>query len=62
MKNLLFLLVTLASLTFIACDSKGTHDHDHDHDAIDMTALRAELQSMEDAYAKSQIAKDADGR
>lgn len=61
MKNLLFLLVTLASLTFIACDTKGTHDHDHDHDAMDMTALRAELQSMEDAYAKAQIARDADG-
>ncbi len=61
MKNLLLLLIALASLTFIACDTKGTQDHDHEHDAIDMTALRAELQSMEDAYAKAQIARDADG-
>ena len=58
MKNLLFLFLTFCGLSFAACETE--HAQEHEEEAIDMDALRAELQGMEDAYAKAQIAKDGD--
>jgi uncharacterized protein (TIGR02246 family) len=59
MKNLLFLLIALSGLSFSACETEEANEHEHD--AVDLVALRAELQGMEDAYAKAQIAGDAEG-
>ena len=58
MKNLLFLFLAFCALSFAACETEQTNEQEEE--TIDMDALRAELQGMEDAYAKAQIAKDAD--
>jgi len=52
------LIVAFCAISFTACE---THDeHEHAEESIDMNALRAELQGMEDAFAKAQKANDAD--
>jgi len=61
MKHLLMLLMAFCAISFTACEMPDEHEHEHAEETIDMDALRAELQGMEDAYAKAQSAKDADG-
>lgn len=58
MKNLLMLLMASCAISFTACQMPA--EHEHAEETIDMDALRAELQGMEDAYATAQMAKDAE--
>ena len=58
MKHLLMLLMVFVAISFSACEMYD--EHEHAEETIDMNALRAELQGMEDAYAKAQNAKDAE--
>lgn len=59
MKNLLILLLAFCTIGFVACEMEEAQEHEEE--AIDMTALRATLQGMEDAFAKAQMAEDAEG-
>ena len=52
------LLMAFCAISFTACEMH--EEHEHAEETIDMNALKAELQGMEDAYAKAQNAKDAD--
>ena len=61
MKNVMMLLLAVAALGFVACEAGEAHEHEHAEEAVDMDALKAEIQAMEDAYAKAQMAKDAAG-
>ena len=56
MKNLLFLAMITLVASFAACEMGDLEQEE----TIDMDALRAEIQAMEDAYAKAQNARDAE--
>ncbi|MDX1408663.1 MAG: nuclear transport factor 2 family protein, partial [Saprospiraceae bacterium] len=56
MKNLLFLLIAFLAISVTACEMGDTEE-----ETVDMEAVRAEIQAMEDAYAVAQNARDADG-
>jgi uncharacterized protein (TIGR02246 family) len=58
MKNLLMYCLVFATLGLVSCEAPVAEDHAEE--AIDMTALRAEIQAMEDAFAKAEMAKDAE--
>ncbi len=60
MKNQLFILLMALGLLGIACEGKD-HDHEHEEEKLDLTAIKAALQEMENAYSVAQDAKDADG-
>ncbi len=55
MKNPLLILFALAIMGLTACNQAPVEP------AVDMDALTAEIQAMEDAYMTAEIAKDADG-
>jgi ketosteroid isomerase-like protein len=59
MKNLLFLLLSFAAFGFVGCEAPDANEHAEE--AIDLDAVRAELQGLEDTYAKHLMAKNADG-
>lgn len=58
MKSQLMALLTSAALFFVACSTPPAPETPK---KMDMDALRVEIQSMEDAYAAAEKAKDADG-
>ena len=53
------LLVAFCAISFTACETP--QENEIAEKTIDMDALRTELQGMENAYAKAQTAKDANG-
>ena len=59
MKNILISCLVVATFGFIACEAPEAHEHEHAEEAIDMNALRTEIQGMEDAFAKAEMARDA---
>ncbi|MDQ3050485.1 MAG: nuclear transport factor 2 family protein [Bacteroidota bacterium] len=58
MKSQLIALFTVSSLFFIACSPAPAPEKPN---ALDMDALRVEIQAMEDAYSEAEKAKNADG-
>lgn len=54
MKNPLFLFFAIALVGLVACNQAPVEP------AVDMNALTAEIQAMEDAYMTAEQAKDAD--
>lgn len=61
MKAHLIALFTATSLLFIACSPAPAPEAPVASAAIDMDALRMEIQAMEDAYSEAEKAKNADG-
>ncbi|MCF8238837.1 MAG: DUF4440 domain-containing protein [Saprospiraceae bacterium] len=55
MRNPLLLIFALAIMGLTACNQPA------EKPPVDMDALTAEIQAMEDAYMTAEIAKDADG-
>jgi ketosteroid isomerase-like protein len=62
MKRTLLLLVLLAPVLFFLPACEGEHEEmEHQAEQLDMDAVKAEIQAMEDAYAVAENNKDADG-
>ena len=59
MKNLLMFCLAFVTLGFVACTAEVVNDDAEE--TVDLDAIRTEIQTLEDAYAKAQMAKDADG-
>ncbi len=61
MKVQFMTLFTAVSLLFISCSPTPAPEAPAAAVAIDMDALRQEIQAMEDAYSEAEKAKNADG-
>ena len=60
-KQTILFLVVLSALSSVVCETKEMADHDHEHNAIDMSVLRDGIAGHEDAFARAQMAGDAEG-